>query len=77
MTMAKSKPLTADRIEDMTLGAFSNLPPSETLNHLIRYLSTWSGSEYDLHLSPSQILELTGTLSITANFSWYGSHSVA
>lgn len=48
MTMAKTcKSLTADRIEDMTLGAFSNLPPSETLNHLIRYLSTWSGSEYE------------------------------
>ncbi|KAH8983394.1 hypothetical protein EDB86DRAFT_2967132 [Lactarius hatsudake] len=36
------KPLTADRIEDVTLGAFGNLRPSETLNHLIRYLSTWS-----------------------------------
>ncbi|KAH9041568.1 hypothetical protein EDB85DRAFT_2139670 [Lactarius pseudohatsudake] len=32
------KPLTADRIEDVTLGAFRNLRPSETLNHLIRYL---------------------------------------
>ncbi|KAI9450922.1 hypothetical protein BJY52DRAFT_136071 [Lactarius psammicola] len=28
----------------MTLGAFGNLRPSETLNHLIRYLSTWSGT---------------------------------
>jgi len=45
MTMANCKSLTADRIEDMTLGAFGNLPPSETLNHLIRYLSTWSGSD--------------------------------
>ncbi|KAH9998938.1 hypothetical protein BJV77DRAFT_1058526 [Russula vinacea] len=33
------------RIEDITLGAFGNLQPSETLNHLVRYLSTWSGSE--------------------------------
>ncbi len=33
------------RIEDLTLGAFGNLQPSETLNHLIRYLSTWNGSE--------------------------------
>jgi len=39
------KPLTVDRIEDLTLGAFGNLRPSETLNHLIRYLSTWSGSD--------------------------------
>ncbi|KAH8983398.1 hypothetical protein EDB86DRAFT_3247011 [Lactarius hatsudake] len=45
MTVAAAyKPLTADRIEDMTLGAFGNLRPSETLNH-IRYLSTWSGSD--------------------------------
>ena len=49
MTMANTcKPLTADRIEDMILGAFGNLRPSETLNHLIRYLSTWSGSEYGI-----------------------------
>src|ERR1700735_239749 len=53
------KPLTLDRIEDLTLGAFGNLPPSETLNHLIRYLSTWSGSEYDILLSPSQMTALT------------------
>ncbi|KAH9167835.1 hypothetical protein EDB89DRAFT_1995071 [Lactarius sanguifluus] len=46
MTMTTTyKPLTAERIEDMTLGAFGNLRPSETLNHLIRYLSTWSGSD--------------------------------
>ena len=49
--MANScKPLTIDRIEDLTLGAFGNLRPSETLNHLIRYLSTWSGSEYDIYI---------------------------
>ncbi|KAH8987063.1 hypothetical protein EDB86DRAFT_3082430 [Lactarius hatsudake] len=46
MTVATAyKPLTADCIEDTTLGAFGNLRPSETLNHLIRYLSTWSGSD--------------------------------
>jgi len=57
MTMATTyKPLTPDRIEDMTLGAFGYLRPSETLNHLIRYLSTWSGSEYDIF--PSSLMAL-------------------
>lgn len=49
------KPLTVCRIEDLTLGAFGNLRPSETLNHLIRYLSTWSGSEYDFSLVPQYL----------------------
>lgn len=34
-----------NQIEDLTLGVFSNLRPSETLDHLVRYLSTWNGSE--------------------------------
>ncbi|KAH9167832.1 hypothetical protein EDB89DRAFT_2206507 [Lactarius sanguifluus] len=68
MTMAMVyKPLTADRIEDMTLGAFDNLRLSETLNHLIQYLSTWSGSEYDVFLSPS---DCTNCAFMTANYSW-------
>jgi len=33
------------RYLDGTLGAFAFAPQSETLNHLIRYLSTWSGSD--------------------------------
>ncbi|KAA1476238.1 hypothetical protein DENSPDRAFT_843142 [Dentipellis sp. KUC8613] len=40
-----AKPLTLARVNDLTLGAFSRVPPSETLDHLIRYLSTWSGSD--------------------------------
>ena len=32
-------------INDTTLGAFAYVPPSEVLNHLIRFLSTWSGTE--------------------------------
>ncbi len=40
-----SKPLTLARLEDLTLGAFAFLPRSETLDHLVRFLSTWSGSE--------------------------------
>lgn len=40
-----SKPLTLARVEDLTLGSFALVPPSETVGHLVRYLSTWSGSE--------------------------------
>lgn len=40
-----SKPLTLSRIEDLTLGSFAFVPTSETIDHLVRYLSTWSGSD--------------------------------
>jgi len=40
-----SKKLTSQRIDDLVLGAFSLAPTSETLDHAIRYLSTWSGSD--------------------------------
>lgn len=40
------KPLTFSRLEDLTLGSFALVPTSETINHLVRYLSTWSGTEY-------------------------------
>jgi hypothetical protein len=43
--MPNARKQLVNRIEDLTLGAFGNLQPSETLNHLVRYLSTWSGSE--------------------------------
>ncbi|KAF8486270.1 hypothetical protein DFH94DRAFT_177832 [Russula ochroleuca] len=43
MSIARKR--LVNRIEDITLGAFGNLQPSETLNHLVRYLSTWSGSD--------------------------------
>lgn len=33
------------RFSDATLGAFAFVPSSETLDHLIRYLSTWSGTD--------------------------------
>lgn len=42
------KPLTFSRLEDLTLGSFALVPTSETINHLVRYLSTWSGTEYVL-----------------------------
>ncbi|KAG2067470.1 hypothetical protein BDR04DRAFT_1104991 [Suillus decipiens] len=40
-----SKQHALARLNDITLGSFSNVPSSETLNHLVRYLSTWSGSD--------------------------------
>ncbi|CCL99302.1 uncharacterized protein FIBRA_01318 [Fibroporia radiculosa] len=40
-----SKSLTLSRIEDLTLGSFAFVPTSETVDHLVRYLSTWSGSD--------------------------------
>ena len=43
---SSNKKLTASRIDDLVLGAFALAPTSETLDHAIRYLSTWSGSEY-------------------------------
>jgi len=44
--MSNTRKHLVTQIEDVTLGAFGNLPPSKTLDHLVRYLSTWSGSEY-------------------------------
>ncbi|KAH7884424.1 hypothetical protein F5I97DRAFT_1889451 [Phlebopus sp. FC_14] len=36
---------TLVRFGDSTLGAFAFVPPSKTFDHLIRYLSTWSGTD--------------------------------
>lgn len=33
------------QLNDATLGAFAFVPSSETLDHLVRYLSTWSGTD--------------------------------
>ncbi|KAF9036238.1 hypothetical protein BJ165DRAFT_1354867 [Panaeolus papilionaceus] len=40
-----SKALTAAKLNDLILGCFSNIKPSETLDHLARFLSTWGGSD--------------------------------
>lgn len=40
-----SKPLNLARLNDLILGCFAYIPPSETVDHLVRYLGTWSGSE--------------------------------
>ncbi|EMD33944.1 hypothetical protein CERSUDRAFT_117472 [Gelatoporia subvermispora B] len=39
------KELTLARLEDLTLGSFTFVPTSATLDHLVRFLSTWSGSD--------------------------------
>jgi len=39
------KAYALSHISDATLGAFALFPPSEVLNHLIRFLSTWSGTD--------------------------------
>ncbi|ETW83424.1 hypothetical protein HETIRDRAFT_241554, partial [Heterobasidion irregulare TC 32-1] len=46
---------------DLSLGLFALVPPSETLDHLIRYLSTWSGSEY---LTSVQVIQYAAKLLI-------------
>ena len=44
--MSASKPLTTARLNDFLLGAVGRtIPPSEPLNHSVRFLSTWSGSD--------------------------------
>ncbi|KAH7926099.1 hypothetical protein BV22DRAFT_1104558 [Leucogyrophana mollusca] len=40
-----AKACTIARLNDIVLGSFSLVPSSETLDHLIRYLGTWSGSD--------------------------------
>lgn len=42
------KAITLARLNDAILGAFAHVQPSETLDHLVRYLGTWSGSELRL-----------------------------
>ena len=37
--------LTPAHLNDVILGCFGRLQPSDTLDHLVRYLGTWSGSE--------------------------------
>lgn len=47
--MSRSKKnVSLSQLEDTVLGVFARVPSSETLDHLVRYLSTWSGSEFSL-----------------------------
>ncbi len=44
--MSASKQLTTARLNDFLFGAVGrSIPPSEPLNHSVRFLSTWSGSD--------------------------------
>jgi hypothetical protein len=45
-----SKPLTVARLNDALLGCFVHVNPSATVDHLVRYLGTWSGSELSIFL---------------------------
>jgi len=56
-----SKSLTTSRLNDVILGCFANLQPSETLDHLVRYLGTWSGSD-KLFMVIQYALKLIGPL---------------
>ncbi|KAE9398905.1 hypothetical protein BT96DRAFT_858767 [Gymnopus androsaceus JB14] len=40
-----SKPTSLAKLNDAVLGCFSAFPPSEFIDHLVRYLGTWSGSD--------------------------------
>ncbi|KAH9949994.1 hypothetical protein B0H21DRAFT_46745 [Amylocystis lapponica] len=53
-----AKALTLSRLEDLTLGSFAFVPSSETVNHLVRYLSTWSGSEFSLFMIMQYAIKL-------------------
>jgi hypothetical protein len=70
--MSTARRRLVNRIEDVTLGAFGNLQPSDTLNHLIRYLSTWNGSEcvYFFFFSILISSKLNGNVFNAANYSW-------
>lgn len=43
-----STPFTLAKLNDSILGAFALVPQSQELDHVVRYLSTWSGSELSM-----------------------------
>ena len=47
-TMSYSKDFVLDLLNDLVLGAFARAPASGKLDHAVRYLSTWNGTEYAL-----------------------------
>ncbi|KAJ7650415.1 hypothetical protein FB45DRAFT_887893 [Roridomyces roridus] len=54
------------RLNDSVLGAWSLVPPSEKLDHLLRYLSTWSGTDKFFTLVQSVCKILVHLLSLRA-----------
>ncbi|KAI6155192.1 hypothetical protein BKA82DRAFT_991927 [Pisolithus tinctorius] len=43
--MSRAHAVARLNLSDATLGAFAFVPPSATLDHLVRYLSTWNGTD--------------------------------
>lgn len=41
----QSSPNSLEKLNDSILGVFSNLPDSKRLDHAVRFLSTWNGSD--------------------------------
>ncbi|KAJ8084469.1 hypothetical protein PM082_003239 [Marasmius tenuissimus] len=64
--MSYSKPATLSKLTDATVGCFSRLPPSEFINHLVRYLSTWSGSDKFFSIIQSLLSLLAAYMSFRA-----------
>ncbi|KAK7058421.1 hypothetical protein VNI00_002055 [Paramarasmius palmivorus] len=64
--MSYSKPATLSRLTDATLGCFSRFPQSEFLDHLVRFLSTWSGSDKFFNIIQRLVSLLAAYLSLRA-----------
>ena len=65
-----SKPMNLARLNDAVLGSFASVPSSSTLDHLVRYLSTWSGSEYVAVHPVYNSLGAENDAVTSASFSW-------
>lgn len=50
---------------DAALGCFRNVPPSPWLDHLLRYLSTWSGTDKALQLAQYSSKVVVGLLRLS------------
>ncbi|KAF7374962.1 TPR-REGION domain-containing protein [Mycena sanguinolenta] len=65
--MSRSKPLTLARLNDSILGIWGIAPQSQSLDHLLRYLSTWSGTELRLFQIFQWLISLERTPQPTRN----------
>ncbi|EIN10034.1 hypothetical protein PUNSTDRAFT_102011 [Punctularia strigosozonata HHB-11173 SS5] len=63
-----SKAINPSNLSDSVLGCFAIVPPSETLDHLVRYLSTWSGSDKLFMVIQYAVKLLVPLLEIRARF---------
>jgi len=69
MAPPTSKSLKLQKVEDKVLGAFSMAPTSDVLDHLVRYLSSWRGSEW-----VSSLKDLTQHIKVYLKHLIYGNH---